>query len=167
MTNKPFSPVCYASECSDAYMGYADRDEILAALNALLEAERAGTRVASSSRRETTLTDYSALMHDVGQDEAHWCAMLTRQIRRLDGCPSRKTGAFFEKAMAISDPLERLVFLNRGQAWVVRKLEKLFPRISDDALHADLKAMAKEHRANINLIEIYLQSKGKNGPEND
>ena len=157
MTDKPSSPVCYAAEASDTYMGYADRDEILSALNELLEAERAGALVASSSRHEAPLASYSALMQDVGRDEAHWCAMLTRQIQRLSGSPSRKTGAFFEKAMAISDPLERLVFLNRGQAWVVRKLEKLLPRIRNDALHADLKAMEEKHRVNINLTEAFLQ----------
>src|SRR3546814_8189095 len=109
MTNKPSSAVCYAAEASGIYMGYADRDEVLGALNELLEAERAGTRVASFSRREAPLTAYSALMQDVGRDEAHWCVMLTRQIQRLGGSPSHKTGAFFAKAIAISDPLERLV----------------------------------------------------------
>src|SRR3546814_14366552 len=47
MTNKPSSAVCYAAEASGIYMGYADRDEVLGALNELLEAERAGTRVRS------------------------------------------------------------------------------------------------------------------------
>src|SRR3546814_9283718 len=91
MTNKPSSAVCYAAEASGIYMGYADRDEVLGALNELLEAERAGTRVASFSRREAPLTAYSALMQDVGRDEAHWCVMLTRQIQRLGGSPSHKT----------------------------------------------------------------------------
>lgn len=157
MTNKPSSPVCYAAEASDVYMGYANRDELLGALNELLEAERAGTRVASSGRGEATLRGYTGLMQDVGQDEAHWCAMLTRQIRRFGGSPSNKTGAFFEKAMAISDPLDRLVFLNRGQVWIIRKLEKLMPRIRDDALHAELKAMAEKHRAIISLTETFLE----------
>src|SRR3546814_4629478 len=43
------SPVCYAVQAEDAYMGYADRDEILDALNELIEAERAGARVALKS----------------------------------------------------------------------------------------------------------------------
>ena len=76
----------------------------------------------------------------VRADEARWCAMLSRQIRRLGGTPSRKCGAFRGKAMAIADPIERLAFLNRGQAWVVRKLVELMRRVRDDALHADLRA---------------------------
>lgn len=158
MTKERASPVCYAAEASDAYMGYADRDEILTALNELLEAERAGARVALDSSKAKDPEGYTELMQHVRKDEAHWCAMLTRQIQLLGGTPSRKTGAFRGKAMAIQGPVERLEFLNRGQLWVVRKLEKLMPRIRDDALHADLKGMAEKHRANIDLAETFLEN---------
>ena len=156
MTNEPSSPVCYATDAADAYMGYADRDEILSTLNMLLEAERAGTRVAQGSGKSATLSGYAQLMRGVRKDEAHWCAMLTRQIQRLGGTPSRRTGAFLDKAMAIPAPLDRLAFLNRGQVWVVRKLDELMPRVRDAALHADLKDMADRHRANIRLADDFL-----------
>lgn len=156
MTNRPSSPVCYAAEASDAYMNYADRDDILAALNELLEAERAGARVAMESGKSMDLVAYRELVQLVRKDEVRWCAMLTRHIRRLGGFPSRKTGAFHGKATAIAEPLERLAFLNRGQAWVVRKLQKLLPRIRDHALYADLKEMADRHRANIDSTEAFL-----------
>lgn len=42
MNDDPASRVCYAAEGSDAFVGFASRDEIVAALNELLEAERAG-----------------------------------------------------------------------------------------------------------------------------
>jgi hypothetical protein len=38
---EPSSPVCYIRETDPAYMGYASRDELIAFLNELLEAERA------------------------------------------------------------------------------------------------------------------------------
>ena len=41
MSDDRTSPVCYGAEADDVYMGYAPRDEIVAALNELLEAERA------------------------------------------------------------------------------------------------------------------------------
>src|SRR3546814_15173863 len=41
MTNELSPPICYGPQADDAYMGYAPRDEILAALKELLEAERA------------------------------------------------------------------------------------------------------------------------------
>jgi hypothetical protein len=156
MSREPASPVCFAADADDVYMGYAGRDELLAALTELLEAERAGARVALASAKAVADPDYAALMRAVRADEARWCAMLSRQIRRLGGAPSRKCGAFFGKAMAIDDPAERLAFLNRGQAWVVRKLEALTPRVKDDLLHADLRAMTESHRDNIALAESVL-----------
>ncbi|MGE4432270.1 MAG: DUF6306 domain-containing protein [Sphingobium sp.] len=149
MTNELSSPICYGPQADDAYMGYAPRDEILAALKELLEAERAGARVALASARSEAASPYRDLMLAVRADEARWCAMLSGQIKRLGGTPSRKTGGFYAKALAISGALDRLAFLNRGQGWIVRKLEALTPRIRDEILYADLRAMLDSHRTNI------------------
>lgn len=154
--NEPSSPPCSAADADDVYMGYAGRDEILTALNELLEAERAGARVAAESARTRSPAGFAELMWLVRADEAHWCAMLDGHIRGLGGSPSRHTGDFHVKAMAIADPLERLTFLNRGQQWVVRKLEGLMPRIRDDRLHADLAEMAQRHRDNVAAAEDFL-----------
>lgn len=158
MTNEPSSPVCYGAEADDVYMGYAGRDEIVAALNELLEAERAGAKVALASSKSEAPATYRALLRHVRDDEAKWCAMLSAQILRLGARPSRRIGAFREKALAIGDPAERLAFLNRGQAWVVRKLEALVPRIREDALHRDLREMLESHRINIARAESELAS---------
>jgi len=162
MTQEPASPPCYAAEADDAYMGYAGREEIVAALNILLEAERAGARVALAAAKHGPEPDYAALMRDVRGDEARWCAMLSRHLKRLDAVPSRRTGDFYGKAMAIAEPWERLAFLNRGQSWVVRKLEALMPRVRDERLHADLRAMLESHRVNIERAGVLLDS-GKGG----
>ena len=45
----PSSPVCAADAGSDAYMNRVEPAELVAFLNQLLEAERAGTRVARSA----------------------------------------------------------------------------------------------------------------------
>lgn len=156
MSGDRTSSVCYAAEADDVYMGYAPRDEILAVLNELLEAERAGARVALASIADATGPDHAAMMRAVRADEARWCAMLSRQIRRLGGVPSRECGAFHDKAMAIVDPVARLAFLNRGQAWVVRKLTEMMRRVRDDALHADLRRMAESHEVNIAAAASFL-----------
>lgn len=146
MANDPASPPCFAGEAEDSYMGYATREEILADLNTLLEAERAGAFVAMASfRLEGADHDYADLMHEVRMGESRWCAMLTRQIERLGGTPSEHTGDFREKVLAISDPMERLAFLNRGQGWVVRKLNEMCPRIRDEELYFSLTAMRDAH----------------------
>jgi len=129
-------------------MGFAGRDELVAALNALIEAERAGTRVAKAWGKATT-GSAGALLATVQADEAQWCAMLSAHVRRLGGAPSRKTGGFLARALAIGDGGSRLAFLNKGQGWVVRALDTLTPRVRDEGLHADLKRMRDAHLANI------------------
>lgn len=158
MTGEPSSPVCYSGAADDVYMGYASGEEILAALNELLEAERAGARVALASARADGGPVYRELMLAVRADEARWCAMLSRQIKRLGGTPSRATGAFHQKALAIAGLLDRLAFLNKGQAWVVRKLEALTPRVRDEALHRDLREMLESHRGNIARANDVLEA---------
>ena len=66
---------------------------------------------------------------------------------------SSATGAFWGKAMAIADVDQRLSFLNRGQAWVVRRLEALIPRVEDAQVRADLSIMLEAHRGNIERID--------------
>ena len=156
------SPACLAHEMDDGYMGYATRDELLLALNELLEAERAGARVTLRTTQEVSQA-LKTTMVGLQRDEARWCGVLTKSIQHLQGTPSAKTGGFYEKAMAISDVAERLAFLNRGQGWVVRKLEGLLPRIRGDALHADLAAMLKSHQDNIELVTSYSEGGASRG----
>jgi Domain of unknown function (DUF6306) len=147
------NPSPRSSAKSTAADNVIPRDELLAALNELLEAERAGARVAMETGREVTETAVVALIGDIHKDEVQWCGMLMRAIKRLDATPSSVTGAFHGKAMAIPEVEARLAFLNRGQAWVVRKLQALIPRVDDAALRDDLQAMLEAHHVNIARVE--------------
>jgi hypothetical protein len=132
--------------------GYSiDRADLIAFLNELLEAERAGARVALESAAEASEPGIVALLKNIQHDEGYWCAMLFRHIKLMGGEPSLRIGAFHGKAMAIRDLKERIAFLNRGQGWVVRKLREVTPRVRDAALHADLAHMLSSHVANITL----------------
>lgn len=155
------SPVCYASESSTTYSGMAERSEIVAALEELLQAERAGARVAGQTAHEVGRNDTGSLLTAVQHDEARWCAMLMSALRRLDTIPSRTVGQFYDKAMAIRDIDKRLTLLNRGQDWVMRRLESLIPRIQDDVLRTDLATMRKAHSDNIQLTEELLVARSK------
>jgi hypothetical protein len=166
MTNEPSSPVCYSADADDAYMGYATAAEVTTLLNELLEAERAGARVALEGRVAGDAA-YTELMREVHADEARWCSMLSRHIRRLGGSPSSTVGTFHQKAMAIADPLDRLAFLNRGQDWVVRKLKALVPRVRDDGLHRDLHAMLASHGSNIEKAEAVLRTARSRRADNE
>lgn len=132
------------------------RSDITAALNVLLEAERAGVRVARGTRQGTTDSVLSDFMLGIEKDEAHWCGMLSHRISALGGVPSEACGDFHEKAMAIPAIADRLKFLNRGQAWVVRKLEALLGQIPPGDLHDALREMADSHAVNIAATEAFL-----------
>lgn len=154
--NQPSSPACLAHEAEDTYMGFASRDEIAAFLNELLEAERAGTGVALRSAEAAAGTPFADLLHDVHRDEARWCAMLLKQLKALGAPASTRIGTFQEKALAIADMRERIAFLNRGQAWVVRKLREMLPKVRDDSLHRDLREMLEAHEINIERARAAL-----------
>lgn len=152
------SPVCYGRDADPAYMGYANREELVAFLNELLEAERAGARITSESARTATDTKFVESLCAIHRDEARWCAMLIEQIARLDGAASAATGSFYDKAMTIADARERAVFLNRGQGWVSRKLREWLPRIRDNRLHAALQEMLVSHDDNIARTQAVIDS---------
>ena len=98
----------------------------------------------------TALVLCDVLDHHTHEDVPHSPrAILKKQLKRLDAPASAKVGAFSEKALAIAALPERIAFLNRGQAWVVRKLREMLPKVRDDALHRDLSEMLVSHEANI------------------
>jgi nitronate monooxygenase len=146
---EPSSPVCIASEAPDASMGFADEAELVAELNILLEAERAGARVAARIAADAPDAELKALAKVIHADEVRWCRALFGALSDLKADPSKKVGAFYHKAMAIEGVEARLAFVNRGQIWVVRKLRALVPRVRDPALHDVLGEMLRAHEENI------------------
>jgi hypothetical protein len=153
------SPACAMHEADDAYMGYAGKDELIAFLNALLEAERAGARVTLESAHAAGTGPIAELTRTIQHDEARWCAMLFRHVEALDAIPSLIVGAFYSKAMAIQDLGERIIFLSRGQGRVVRKLREMLPRVRDDHRHADLSQMLQSHESNIALAARFASGR--------
>jgi nitronate monooxygenase len=125
------------------------RDELLAFLNEMLEAERAGAKALLHISKDAKEESAAALAMAVHHDEARWCAMLIAAIRLHSGTPSDATGAFYEKVLAIGDAKARLSFVNRGQGWVVKKLKEAIPRIEDEHLVRDLTVMLASHEENI------------------
>ncbi|MBR8333961.1 nitronate monooxygenase [Burkholderia ambifaria] len=138
-----------------------NRAALLAALDELLEAERAGARVASETAAEVHEDpELHRLIAHIRQDEAHWCSVLVDAIRTLGATPTHATGSFYEKAMAIDDLAERITFLNRGQRWVVRKLQALLPTLADPDIHHALSLMLVAHEKNIGAVDVRLREGG-------
>lgn len=134
-------------------MDQVSQSELVAFLNELLEAERAGSRVTARTARDIDDDDLKRLIADIQRDEAKWCGVLVKALKTLDGAPSTQVGAFYDKAMAIDDLSARLAFLNRGQGWVARKLRDMLPRIGDAGIQGDLAEMLAAHERNIALVE--------------
>ena len=131
--------------------------KIIDLLNTLLEAERAGAKVLAAFLDEYPRGSaaWNQLLQ-VQQDEAKNCAILIDSIRKLGGVPSGSIGGFFGKALAVVGRPERLIFLNRGQAWVARTIAEALPAISDTPLREMLQEMYASHVANIDACDALL-----------
>ena len=126
-------------------------------LNSLGEAERAGGRVLHELTEMATSPELRELLKKVGHDEGYYAGELSAHVRRLGGAPSNKTGDFVEKVRAVNDFRGKLELLNRGQRWVIRKIDENLAGLSDPDLHAFLALMAKGHHVNIGALDDALK----------
>ena len=126
-------------------------------LNTLGEAERAGGRVLHELTELAKSPELRELLKKVGHDEGYYAGELAAQVRRLGGAPSNKTGDFVEKVRAVNDLRGKLELLNRGQRWVIRKIEENLESVGDADLHAFLDLMAKGHHLNIGALDDALK----------
>ena len=133
------------------------REELAALLNFLLEAERAGARTLSAWLDELPVESAAwPRLRAVQRDEARNCARLIDLLIGMGEKPSLRTGDFARRARETSDWGNRLAFLNRGQAWVVRTLSAALPRLAGSQGRDVLEAMRDSHRDNIAACEALL-----------
>ena len=130
------------------------RAEFGAFLNTLLEAERAGAKLLAAYVDELPpeSSAWTALRR-LQRDEAHNCAVLIHLLLNAEVEPSSAVGEFYEKGLALRRWSERLEFLNRGQAWVARRIAAALPRIQELGARAALRTMHESHLENIGLCE--------------
>ena len=132
--------------------------EVVEFLNTLGEAERAGGRVLHDLEQEASSLELKELLRKTGHDEGYWAGQIGAHIRRLGGEPSNRTGDFIDKVRALNDLKSKIELLNRGQRWVIRKIEERLPGLSDPQLKAFLVVMAKGHHVNIQAVDEALKS---------
>ncbi len=152
------SSPCMQSEVSGDYAGQCSTDEVLDLLYSLLAAERAGAKICAFSLKQAGTGKWHRLLRRIHQDEVSSCRSLIASIRALGGEPHRETGDFLEKCMAVEDIEARLALLNKGQNWVVRKIDEVLPRIGQLAVSRQLKTMRDEHSRNIEITRQALAS---------
>ena len=132
--------------------------EVCALLNRLLEAERAGAKVIAAYLQDPSIC--AALRPEltrIQRDEADNCAVLMKLVRRMGGVASPNTGGFHQAALWIEGVRPRLEFLNRGQAWVARRLAAAVPRIAERDVRRCLEDMHDSHVGNIAACEALLR----------
>lgn len=127
-------------------------------LNELLEAERAGVDTPSRLCPEARGPEMQKLFEEVRNDEAWSCAGLVRSIKTMGGTASPKKGGFAEKVMQEPTLVARLRFLNRGQAWVVQRLDGLLGETLPSSARGFLEEMKARHLTNIEACERLAES---------
>jgi nitronate monooxygenase len=142
-------------------MGYVSPEELVQFLNELLEAVRAGARMAVRMSLEADEPGIKTLVAAIYRDEAKWCGALTKAIRALNAEPSTQSGSFYDKAMAIGDLAGRLSFFSRSHSWVTRKLREMLPKIRDENIYKDLVDMLASFERNIDLMETHSSDRGR------
>jgi len=125
-----------------------ERRELIEALGELLSAERAGVQVATASLAEAQSDLQRSMLEKVRQGEADSCKRLRECLTLLGAQPGQERGAFYEKCMAIANLDDRLALIDRGQRWVIRKLEALLASVSHPEIRQQLEAVLRTHQIN-------------------
>ncbi|MCL7462509.1 DUF6306 domain-containing protein [Pseudomonas sp. NW5] len=117
-------------------------------LQTLLSAERAGALVARDSLRQCDDPSLVPLLQQILAGESESCRRLMTCLRHLGLEANREVGAFHAQAMAIEDLAQRLAFIDRGQRWVIRRLQEALPTCRDPLLQEELQAVLRLHEEN-------------------
>ncbi len=125
-----------------------ERERLIEALDELLSAERAGAQVAQASLAEAKGDLQRSVLAQVHRGEADSCRRLRDCLVVLGAEPGHERGAFYEKCMAIDDLGERLALVDRGQKWVIRKLEALLQEVTHPQIRQELEAVLHTHEIN-------------------
>jgi nitronate monooxygenase len=132
-------------------------------LNRMLEAERAGARalVLFMDDFPRHSGDWG-ILRKVHEDEAHNCALIGEQLKRLDREYSHATGEFYAKALEVRRPRERIAFLIKGLRWAIREFEAALPRISDPAVRQLFEGMRERHQRSVAACERVSRGQSSN-----
>ena len=121
-----------------------------AALNLLLESERAGVIALSRLIDDVEQEELKKFLRGSRAMEQRNAEELEALIRDNRGTPSTKTGPFAGKVAALKSIRERLNLLSRGQEWAARKTEVALALAPENSpIHDYLTAMANRHRAEV------------------
>ena len=97
----------------------------------MLEAERAGAKALVVYMEDFARNGEAwKMLRQIQADEAHNCALIGKLIEKSGGAYSHATGKFYDKAVAVKGPKQRLEYLVRGLKWAVKRFEASLGRMS-------------------------------------
>jgi nitronate monooxygenase len=141
------------------------REEQVAFLNQMLEAERAGAKALLAILEQSPRRGEAwAALRRVHSDEAHNCALLGKQLERLGADYSHATGDFLGKLLAVEGVPARVEFLGKGLRWAVKRLDQAMPRLDEDA-RATFARIRESHLRSIEVcgsVVGMLNERGEN-----
>lgn len=138
--------------------GTNEHRQLVEALCELLSAERAGVQVATASIVEAQTDLQRRVLEQVHRGEADSCKRLRECLMLLGAEAGHERGAFFEKCMAIANLGDRLELIDRGQRWVIRKLEALLASVEHPEIRVQLEAVLRTHEINSEDYEKNAES---------
>lgn len=130
--------------------------DLVARMQELLEAERAGVRCLTAMADIAPAGDRKEFLIALRNDEGRYCAGLVGLIRARGAVPHDRVGAFAEKVLALTSDPERLALLVKGQAWVVRKIDEIPAEGLTPQEKAFFADMREGHLVNIEACKKYL-----------
>lgn len=122
-----------------------DREELIAALRELLAAERAGARTAAACLAQAHTATLQSQLSQLHRQEVSSCRALLHCLQHLDANPGQAVGDFYQKVMALDTLQKRMELIDTGQRWVLRRVERLLPRVQDNIICQHLETVRRYH----------------------
>jgi nitronate monooxygenase len=124
----------------------------------MLEAERAGAKALVVFMDDFPRNGEAwKMLRQIQADEAHDCVLLGKLLEKSGSAYSHATGKFYDKAVAVKGPRQRIEFLVRGLKWAVEKFEEALPRLNEESRNVFTR-MRDSHLRSIAACEKLVQS---------
>jgi nitronate monooxygenase len=123
----------------------------------MLEAERAGAKALVVFMDDWPRNGRQwKVLRKVHEEEAHNCALIGKLLEKAGEPYSHATGGFYDKAVELQRPRERIQFLVVGLQWAVKRFEEALPGLDAEA-RAMFEKMRDSHLRSISACQSLLR----------
>ena len=124
----------------------------------MLEAERAGAKALVVFMDDFPRNGEAwKMLRQIQSDEAHNCALIGKLLEKSGTAYSHATGKFYDKAVAVKGPKQRIEYLARGLKWAVKRFEESLARMNPEE-RALFTRMRDSHLRSIAACEKLAQA---------